>query len=247
MKSSKEISQEIILEVKRKRKKRTLIALVSSLSTLALLIFAVAFSNIVTFQSSRYLGSYLNFLSPYVSSDGDEVGLRIIDDKSAIVSVKNSAYPCSIKPVSDNDFNLTVVETESETPKNENSPSIFNVKFWDDNATVSWKIGGIKIEKVLSVTAEKNIPAGLWSLFAKQHNDGALNTNISGAGWTLILENGDSYTGEGMDSAWRSKFITIGSHLLQCFFDPVSGIIMDASVFEYDDTSFDFPDRKSVV
>ena len=126
-------------------------------------------------------------------------------------------------------------------PPTENVPSIFRVEFWDTTATVSFRLYGVTIEKVLNVVEERDIPSGLWSLFAIGDGTDAPLNHVSGAGWTLIEENGDSYTGEGMDSASRTKFVSMGNTLLQCSFDPLSGLLLDASIVEYDQTSFDFP------
>ena len=157
------------------------------------------------------------------------------------MQVQDRAYPCTYQAKSKKQFTLNVVQ-EEESPTTEEEPSIFYLEFWDTNAKLSWNILGTKIERILSITEERNIPAGLWSLCATQDgDDGEIVEKQNGAGWTLILENGDSYTGEGMDSAWKTKFISIGKNLFQCMFDSVSGIILDASVFVYDETTFDYP------
>ena len=242
MKSNSQLTSETIEKVKKQRKKRKITILVSSLFSFAILAFVIGFSGIITFNSPRNGDAYLRYVSPYVSTDDSEVGFKFVDQNSAIVSVKHSAYPCAVEELSSDDYALTVVRSSDESPTKEDEPSAFRIEFWEQNATVSWEIMGVEIKKVLSVTQEKNIPAGLWSLFATQDGDDAqIVTKSSGAGWTLILENGDSYTGEGMSSGWKSKFVTVGNTLLQCFFDPISGLIMDASVFEYDEASFGFP------
>ena len=231
MKSNSDLAKEIVGKAKEKRIKKRWIAVSISSFVVALFCFFVGFSNILTIEITRFEDSYRNYLKPYVTAEAD-VALRIVDDKNAVVSVENQAYPCKIKATSKSDFKLTVVDGGDE--KEEDAPSVFRVEFWDTNATVEWEILGVKVKKVLSLTTEWNIPAGLWSHFSPQSGN-------DGAGWTLILENGDSYTGEGMDSAWRSKFVSVGNQLFQCLFDPKSGVIVDASVFDYDDTSFDFP------
>ena len=248
MTSNKEYAKNLIQTVKAKRKKKRIILSSVVLSICAFLCFAVGYSNIITIDMEAFQDSYVRYLVPYLSQEG-EIGLRFVDAQNAVVNIESKTYPCALKATSETAFTLTVVkaeteetlEAETQMPMQE-EPSIFHVEFWDTNAKISWNIFGKEIEKVLSVTEEWNVPTGLWSLFAKQHgDDGKLNTDISGAGWTLILENGDSYTGEGRDSAYRSKFISIGDTLLQCAFDPISGLIMDASVFFYDETSYDYP------
>ena len=249
MRSNWDYTNEIVRKVKTKRKKKRMIVSSVVFSVCALLCFVVGYSNIITIDREEYQNSYLHYLVPYLSEE-EEIGLRFLDAKSAVVNIETKTYPCALKATSENDFTLSVITSDtkektssnSETqPSPEEEPSIFHVEFWDSNAKISWYVFGTKIEKVLSITEERNVPSGLWSLFAIQNAEGKLRDDISGAGWTLILENGDSYTGEGHDSAYRSKFISIGNTLLQCAFDPISGLIMDASVFIYDETSFDYP------
>lgn len=249
MKSNEQFTEDIVKKVKAKRKKKRFIVSGIVLSVCALLCFVVGYSNIITFEIGRYQDSYLRYLVPYLSAE-EEIGLRFVDAQNAVVNIESKTYPCALKANSENDFTLTVVESETDTltreetqtqSPSEEEPSVFHVEFWDANAKISWNILGVKIEKILSVTEERDIPAGLWSLFATQDGPNGKLNNVSGAGWTLILENGDSYTGEGMDSAWRSKFVSVGNTLLQCSFDAISGLIKDASVFTYDETSFDYP------
>ncbi len=243
MKSNLDFTRELIQKVKAKRrKKRTILASVS-LGVCALLAFAVGYSNIITIDFDRYAHSYASYLAPYATADSESAAFRFVDDKSALVQIDNKAYPCAYEANSESDFTLTVVESEEESYSvSEEEPSIFYLEFWDTSAKLSWNILGTRIEKILSVTDERNIPAGLWGLCATQDGDGGkITEKENGAGWTLILENGDSYTGEGMDSAWKTKFISIGDKLFQCMFDTVSGVILDASYFVYDETTFDYP------
>ena len=192
---------------------------------------------------NNYLTAYANYLSPYLSaaSDGEPVGLKFIDDKSAIVSVGEMAYPCFVQAKDADSFELTNSLADSENSRTEDQPSVFYVDFWENNATVSWSVLGVKVEKILSITQEKEIPAGVWRLFATKHGDEELVYKENGAGWTVILENGESYSGEGMDSAWVTKFISINDHIFQCLFDAKSGVIVDASLVVFDTTTFDYP------
>lgn len=198
---------------------------------------------------SNYLTAYAKYLAPYVSAaaDGEIVGLKFIDDKSAIVSIGQAAYPCYVQAKDEDSFELTNNLESSQdddisvVSKQEEQPSVFYVDFWENNATVSWSILGVKVEKVLSITEGKDIPAGIWKLFATKHGDEELVYKENGAGWTVILENGESYTGEGMDSAWVTKFISINDCVFQCLFDAKSGVIMDASLVTYDTTTFGYP------
>lgn len=244
MRSNEQFTKDIIRRTKAARKKRRVVIGSVVLGVCAFLGFFIGYSNVVTI--APYKNSYMSYLLPYFSTE-EEVGFRFVDEQSAVVQIESKAYPCSYEATSKTEFTLTVVENEEEEPlvlANENEePSVFRLEFWDTNAKLSWNIFGTKIEKILSVTAEKNIPSGLWGLCATQDGDGGAihEREEIGAGWTLILENGDSYTGEGMDSAWKTKFIAIGDTLFQCMFDPVSGVILDASVFVYDETTFDYP------
>ena len=243
MKSNIDFTKELISKVKAKRKKKRTLTACISLGACALLAFFVGYSNVISIDFNLYADSYTNYLRPYAAQAEESVAFRFVDDKSALVQIENTAYPCAYEATSDSDFTLTVVENEEEEPSSDGqAPSIFYLEFWDTSAKLSWNIFGTKIEKILSITDERDIPAGLWGLCATQDGDsGKIVEKEEGAGWTLILENGDSYTGEGMDSAWKTKFISIGDKLFQCMFDPISGVILDASVFVYDETTFDYP------
>ena len=245
MKSNAEFTQAVLKKVNgKKRKKRRIWASVI-LCSVAICCFLIGFSNIVTFDVSPFKNSYAGYLKSYVST-GEEMGLRIVDEKNAVVRLNDAAYPCQSEATAENKFTLTVIEEEraandSAPAPTQETPSVFRVEFWDTTATVSWKIHGVTVEKILNVTEEKEIPAGLWSLFAIGDGTSAPLNPVLGAGWTLIEENGDSYTGEGMDSAHRTKFVSVGNNLLQCMFDPISGLLLDASVVTYDETAFDYP------
>ena len=245
MKSNLDFSKDIIRQVQAKRKKKRAILTSVTLGACALFAFLIGFSNVFTLDYDRFATSYTGYLRPYIAQADEGVAFRFVDEKSALVQIDEQAYPCTYEATSKRHFTLSVVEEESkETPltATEEEPSIFYLEFWDTSAKLSWNILGLKVEKILSVTDERDIPAGLWSLCATQNgDDGQIVEKKNGAGWTLILENGDSYTGEGMDSSWKTKFISIGNTLFQCMFDPISGVILDASVFVYDETTFDYP------
>lgn len=235
MRSNANSEKDIIKKAKAIQRKRIILTTLT-LSIFVILAFSIGCSN-------RYEDSYVSYLQAYASTE-EPVAFRFVDEKSAIVQLENKAYPCSYEATSQTEFTLTVVQEEKQTTyaTSEEEPSIFYLEFWDTSAKLSWNILGVKIERILSITDECNIPAGLWSLCATQDGDDAeIVEKKNGAGWTLILENGESYTGEGMDSAWKTKFISIGNTLFQCMFDPISGVILDASVFIYDETTFDYP------
>ena len=246
MKTTERFVDEVLEKTKRvRRKKRIKWSLITCFGV-AFLTFLVGFSNIVTFDVFSYSTAYRSYLDPYLcEEDGETVGLKLINDTSAVVSVGEKAYPCVVKAESKSRFvlmNNSEKIRESEEEENNEQPSFFYVDFWDDKATLSWSAFGVEIEKVLSITDECGVPTGVWRLFAtKSWTDEELVYRDNGAGWTVILDNGDSYTGEGMDSAWVTKFVSINDQLFQCMFDVKSGVIIDASVFVYDTTSFEYP------
>lgn len=246
MKSNAEFTKDIIQQVKAKRKKKRITLSSITLCVCALLCFIVGYSNIITFDFTARKNHYLNYLAPYISKEED-VGFRFVDKQSAVVHLSDKVYPCAYQADSSNDFTLNVVQNSEDEEivaeqTQENEPSVFRLEFWDTSAKLSWEINGVKIEKILSITEEKSIPAGLWALCATQDgDDGKIVEKKNGAGWTLILEDGTSYTGEGASSAWKTKFVSVGDTLFQCIFDPISGIILDASEFVYDETTFEYP------
>lgn len=246
MKTTERFVDEILEKTKKtRRKKRIKWSLIACFSV-ALLTFLVGFSNIVTFDVFSYSTAYRSYLDPYLcEEDGETVGLKLINDTSAVVSVGEKAYPCVVKAESKSRFVLMDNSEgirESEEEESNEQPSVFYVDFWEDKATLSWSAFGVEMKKILSITDECGVPAGVWRLFAtKSWTDEELVYKDEGAGWTIILDNGDSYTGEGMDSAWVTKFVSINDQLFQCMFDVKSGVILDASAFVYDTTSFEYP------
>ena len=252
MKSTERFVEEVIEKAKKAKKRKRIKWSVIVCSCVAALTFLVGYSNILTFDLFGYTTAYQSYLKPYLSEDGDgeQVGLKFVSDNSAIVSVGEKAYPCYVEATSDDSFVLKNSSEkalegdlgEGDAPQAEEEPSVFYVDFWEDKAKISWNLFGVKIEKILSITEERGVPAGVWRLFAtRDHTEEEITYRENGAGWTIILENGDSYTGEGMDSAWITKFVSINDKIFQCMFDPKSGVILDASVFVYDTTSFGFP------
>lgn len=184
-----------------------------------------------------------------------EAALRFIDKNNAVVSLGERAYPCRIRATSENTFTLDVTdektenESEGETSGNtdeetviEEAPNAFRVEFWEDGANLSWSIGGITFKKILSVTEEHDIPTGLWVTHATAAV-GDAPSPVSGGNWTLILEDGTSYVGEGTDT-YFSKFFSVYNVLFQCIFDAKSGLLLDASLCTYDEKTFDFPTLK---
>ena len=257
MKTNVEIVNNVFLKTKKLRKQHHIKTAVTSVVLSGLLLFLVSFSNILPVQADYFANSYKNYLTPYAttqpsvqltdSSDDTEnavpeATLRFIDENNAVVSVGERAYPCLIQAKSKTKFKLTPANNGDGESNATDTPNVFHVEFWESNATLSWNIAGIKIEKVLSVAQEKDIPTGLWVTYARQSGQSA-PTVSGGIGWTLILDNGKSYSGEGRD-AYISTFLSVNNILLQCFFDSKSGLILDASVCTYDTTTFDIPTLK---
>lgn len=258
MKTNVEIINNVLLKTKKLRKQHHIKTAVTSVILSGLLLFLVSFSNILPVQADFFANSYKNYLTPYATTQPSvqltagaddtnnnavpEATLRFIDENNAVVSVGERAYPCLIQAKSKTKFKLTPANNGDGESDTTDTPNVFHVEFWESNATLSWNIAGIKIEKVLSVAQEKDIPTGLWVTYARQSGQSA-PTVSGGIGWTLILDNGKSYSGEGRD-AYISKFLSVNNILLQCFFDSKSGLILDASVCTYDTTTFDIPTLK---
>ena len=132
-------------------------------------------------------------------------------------------------------------KTPTFEQEEEEQPSIFYLDFWEDKAKISFSFLGIYVEEILSITAERGVPQGVWMEFATRRGDDEIVYEKNGARWTMILENGDSYTGETKHSALVTKFVSIQNKLFQCWFDSKSGVIVNASIVEYDETTFGYP------
>ena len=254
MRTNREATEKILVKARKTRNKKRIITAISSLAIVGVLIFIVAFSNIIPMDFSLYGNSYKNYMRPYATpnariqkvnagtEDNSEVALRIVDDKNAVVCVDGEVYPCYLEAESNDEFTLTPTNSDMSgdgDSAEEEKPSVFRVEFWKDNATVSWSLYGVEIEKVLSVTNEFGVPAGLWVTCYSQFQNGPLST-ISAAGWTLIQEDGNTYTGEGVDP-YIAQFVSVNDILFKCIFDSKSGLILDATLVEYNTTLFDYP------
>ena len=62
------------------------------------------------------------------------------------------------------------------------------------------------------------MPQGVWTEFATRRGDAEIVYEKNGDRWTMILENGDSYTGETKNSASVTKFISIQNKIFKCWF-----------------------------
>ena len=254
MRTNREATEKILAKARKTRNKKRIITAISSLAIVGVLIFIVAFSNIIPMDFSLYGNSYKNYMRPYATpnariqkvnagtEDNSEVALRIVDDKNAVVCVDGEVYPCYLEAESNDEFTLTPTNSDMSgdgDSAEEEKPSVFRVEFWKNNATVSWSLYGVEIEKVLSVTNEFGVPAGLWVTCYSQFQNGPLST-ISAAGWTLIQEDGYTYMGEGVDP-YIAQFVSVNDILFKCIFDSKSGLILDATLVEYNTTLFDYP------
>ncbi len=261
MRTNAEIIQNVLQKTKRARKKRYIKTAILSASVTAILAFLVAFSNIIPVNASLYPDSYKNYLVPYVATDftieltnatesqTDETeetdvpkaALRFINKNNAVVSIGSAVFPCQIHAESKKQFRLDVIGTSSEISSD--AKSVFHVEFWEENATLYWEINGIKFLRInLSIAEERQIPTGLWVAHAMQSPPSEPKP-VSGSNWTLILENGNSYVGEGSD-VYISKFLSVNNLLFHCMFDSKSGLLLDATLCVYDTETFEFPTLK---
>lgn len=239
MKTYEEFTQYVLIKLKKAKKKRQIKRTVISLSTAAVLIFLALFGNIIDFGFLNFNKSWKKFLRSYVSQSGTYASLKILDADNAALTLGNKVYPCELKSKSSKRFALT---SYGENPANgEIEKRNFSVKFSGDTATVEGETEDGGFKETLNVVEDRTIESGVWALFASQVDDFPINYSISGAGWIMLLENGEAYMGEGMDSVYPSYFVGVGDRFLQYYCDPLSNLAW-AAIFEYlDDGSFDFP------
>jgi hypothetical protein len=240
MKTNKQFSDEILSKYKKIRKKKNIKKAILSISCVSVFVFVVIFSNIISFNISLYSSSYKKYLKTYISDNSNYAALRIVNAKNAALVIGDKTYICSLNAKSGSTFMLESISENEE----ENQESIFKVHFSEDKATITGETEeGERIEKILSATDDIGVQSGVWSLFGiKNGENGEVDTLISGAGWILVLENGDSYTGEGIDSVYPSYFIGMGDRILHCLLDTQGGDILDAAVFKYESgDEYDYP------
>lgn len=95
-------------------------------------------------DNSNYLIAYENYLNAYMSvaGNGNAVGLKFVNETSALVSVGENVYPCSVKAQDEDSFVLTNSSCleEGGVEEKEDEPNIFYVDFWENNATVSFSV-----------------------------------------------------------------------------------------------------------
>lgn len=240
MRTYEEFTDNVLSEVKRKKKRRNIKRTIISLSTASVLVFLVLFSNIINFNFLTYNNSYKKYLASYVSRENGYSSLKILDGKNAALTIDDNTYLCGLKNKSPSKFSLTAYGNDEEEGEEDAHKTVFSVKFSGDTAVVEGETEDGIVKKVLTVAEDIEIECGVWSLFGIRSPGGEMDCSISGGGWILLLENG-AYMGEGIDSAYSGYFLGVGDRLLQYYKDSL-GNLVGAATFNYiDDGSFDFP------
>ena len=215
MKPINEFTNEILQKSKRGKTKKNIINAIISVLTVCVLIFLVAYSNIITFNGFNNSNKYKRYMQSYQSSSGD-ASLKIIDDKTAVVTVSEKVYACNLKEESSYKFTLT--------EKNNNAN--FTVLFENEKANLSGEIKNNSISKTLNIVTDMSVSEGVYTMFARETN-GEITSSYQN--WFLINEK-QSYVGEGV-TAYTCDFISVGSKVLQRTRDQVSGL-SEFSLFE---------------
>lgn len=234
MKDNVQFTGQVLEGVQKAKKRKSIKRSVTALLSAGVLVFLVLFGNIISFDGLLQGQSYKKYMRSYVSAQQDYAALKILDQKSAALLIGGGLYACELNSKGGGEFLLTAYGEEGVDGE-------FVVKFSKDSAVLTGETQDGAVYQVLNVVEDIQIEAGLWSMFGSQ-SGGADIRYKDGAGWILLLPNGDSYSGEGISSVYPSDFVAVGDKIFNCLRDAVSGALLDIATFDYiNDGSFDFP------
>ena len=211
MKPIEDFAQDVVKKSKNgKRKKRIWKSLVSFV-IVSSLVFAVAYSNIISFQELFRSRTYERYMQSYVDEDG-ETSLKIIDGDNAALAVGSRAYSCALEKKTSKKFSLTVMTDGKKADE-------LSVEFSDGKAVLTGTLQNERIGETLNVVEDMQVESGVWTMFGQENRDGTISkTELC---WFLIGEK-ESYFGEGQ-TAWSCEFVAVGNRVLQYIRDQVSG------------------------
>lgn len=190
------------------------------------LLFVVAVcGNIVYIDLSGLDTRYKKFLRPYAAVSGAG-GLKLIDDRNAVLTVDGVTLACSYEHKRGNRYVLRE-GGESEEPRT------FDVTFDKNAASVRETDGDFSGQ--FAVTDNVSVPLGVWDHFAyipageDELRPGSERT------WVITLKDGECYSSDDVESAYRSEFAVCGDDVFLCHYD-TDGRITYVDLFEYDET-----------
>lgn len=212
MKTIENFADDVLRKSKKKQQKKRLGRNVIALSLAGILIFLIAYSNILPIGNLFQSRAYERYMQSYATADR-KMRLKILDGEHAALMTENRVRLCSLKEKNASTFSLT---PESDS----NAEDSLTVEFANGKAELFGKLEEERVEVTLNIVQDMQVQAGAWIDFdVKQHAGGTHGPILD---WFFIDEQ-QSYCGTN-DVTMLCKFVAVGDIVLQYVTDQVSGI-----------------------
>ena len=213
MKTIECFTDDILQKSKQKRKQKQIWRTVTSLSLTALLVFLVAYSNILPLGNLFRSRAYERYMQSYVTADR-KTRLKILDGDNAALMMEDRVYVCALREKNKQTFSLT--SNPAETGEEET----LIVRFEKGKAQLSGEWKDEPLSVVLNVVQDMQVQEGAWIDFEVEQHVGGTRGPIFD--WFLIDES-TSYCGAN-DVTMLCQFVAVGDIVLQYVQDQISGI-----------------------
>ena len=204
-----------------RRARRRRIRLGAAACAVFFLFVLLAVGNIFVLDFS-FSGVNRKFLRAYAAG-GD--GLRFLDGDNAVLSVGSEAFYCRYVSAGRNTFSLrAAADGEEEAARS------FTVRFSGDAAEVKETDGGYAGE--FAVTDSVSVPAGVWSHFAYDMNDGEGLRPAGEDAWIYLDADGACYESDSIGEAHRAEIVACGDMIFILYYEP-TGQVSYVNKFDY--------------
>ena len=177
MKSMNSFVDGVLEKTARKRKSKRIFNAALSLSISGILLFLVAYSNIISLDSVFAPHSYRKFMQSYATAEGD-MRLKILDESSAALTVDNQVYTCLLSERNEKTFTLKPLSA----PTDETLTACFE----NGKAELTGEWNDEELGVTLNVVQDMEIERGEWVSFSVEQYEGGTYTNTFE--WFLIDE-----------------------------------------------------------
>ena len=219
MKPINDFTNEVLTKAKSVKRKNSVIKAVISILSVAVIVFLVAYSNIITFNGFNASKAFERFMQSYATESGD-TSFKILNKDNAVLTVNQKVYTCALNEKNSNEFTLT---SYAEEKGNSN----LTVTFSGNTAKLNGELNNQMVSKTLNAVTDMKIEEGVYTMFARETTNS--NLSFSDRNWFLINEK-QSYVGEN-SYVYECKFVAVGNKVLQYTSDQISGLT-EVSLFE---------------
>lgn len=203
-----------------RRARRRRIKLDTAACGIFLFFVLLAVGNIFVLDFS-FSGVSRKFLRAYAAG-GD--GLRFLDDDNAVLSVGSEAFYCRYVSAGRNTYSLSAAGDGEEAARS------FTVRFAGDAAEVRETGGSYAGE--FAVTDSVSVPAGVWSHFAYETDDGQGLRPAGEDAWIYLDADGTCYTSDSIGEAYRAEIVACGDMIFILYYEP-NGQVSYVNKFDY--------------